>query len=102
MLAQYITLHVFGRAPGRLLGGAAGLALLLAAVLPGTVWAHANLEQADPSPGSALEQAPKQLRLVFTEATDGSFSRVQVLNANGEQVDRGDNRVASDEPRAIL
>jgi copper transport protein len=85
-----------------MLGAAAGLALLLAAMLPATVWAHANLERAEPSPGSALEQAPRQLRLLFSEATDGSFSRVQVLNANGEQIDRGDSRVALDDPRAML
>ena len=105
MLALHVP-HRFARpfdgVPGRLVGGAAGLALLLAAVLPGPVWAHANLEQADPSPGSALEQAPKQLRLSFTEATDGSFSRVQVLNAKGEQVDHGDSRVAPDDPRALV
>jgi copper transport protein len=86
----------------RTLGAAAGLALLLAAMLPATVWALANLEHAEPSPGSALEQAPRQLRLLFSEATDGSFSRVQVLNANGEQIDRGDSRVALDDPRAML
>src|SRR5438132_1524101 len=102
MLAQHFTVHVFGRAPGRLLGGAAAVAMLLAAILPGTAWAHANLEQAEPSPGQALEQAPQQLRLSFPEATDGSFSRVQVLNAKGEQVDRGDSRVALDDPRAML
>jgi copper transport protein len=77
-------------------------ALLLAAfVLPATAWAHANLERADPAPGSQLDQAPRQLQLFFSEAVDGGFSRVQLLNTQREPVDRGDSHVAPNDPRAL-
>src|SRR5207245_4247790 len=53
-------------------------------------------------PAQAPENAPLPLRPASAAATDGSFSRFQVLNAKGEQVDRGDSRVALDDPRAML
>ena len=77
-------------------------ALLLVALLPATALAHANLDRADPAPGSQLDQPPAQLKLSFNEAVDGSFSRVQLLNAKGEQVDRGDSHVAPNDARSML
>jgi copper transport protein len=81
---------------------AAALALLAIVGLPLPVWAHANLERAEPAAGLALDQPPAQLRLVFSEAVDASFSRVQLLDSKREPVDRGDSRVAPDDPRAMV
>jgi methionine-rich copper-binding protein CopC len=83
--------------PRRLL---AALALGLG-LLPGLARAHANLERADPLPGSAVQQAPSQLRLFFSEPPDGGFSRVSVLDARREQVDRGDSHVSPTDPREM-
>ncbi|HEY3061316.1 MAG TPA: CopD family protein [Chloroflexota bacterium] len=69
---------------------------------PVPAFAHANLERAEPVPGTALDQAPRELRLFFSEPVDASFSRVQVLNDRKEQVDRGDSRVAPNDPRAMI
>src|SRR5260221_10844249 len=77
-------------------------ALGLGLVTPTSVFAHANLERADPAPGAALDQPPRELRLQFSEAADASFSRIQVLNDRKEQVDRGDSRVAPADPRTML
>src|SRR5947207_12670805 len=74
--------------------------LLLA--FPATVWAHANLERADPAPGAQLDQPPHQLQLFFSEAVDSSFSRVQLLNAQRDPVDRGDSHVAPSDPRSLI
>jgi len=68
----------------------------------GTALAHANLERAEPAPGSDLDQAPAQLQLFFSEAVDPSFSRVQLLNAQREAVDRGDSHVAPNDPRSLI
>jgi copper transport protein len=76
--------------------------LLLALALPATVWAHANLDRAEPPPGTQLDQPPKQLQLFFSEPVDGSFSRVQLLNAQRESVDRGDSHVAANDPHALV
>src|SRR6266851_5670645 len=83
------------------LSAAAGW-LLLALLLPATVFAHANLERAEPPPSTQLDQAPRQLRLFFSEAVDSSFSRVQLLNAQRDAVDRGDSHVAPNDPRSLL
>ena len=81
---------------------ATAAALVLLALLPLTAWAHANLDRAEPAPGAQLDQPPQTLQLFFSEAVDGSFSRVQLLNAKGEQVDRGDSHVAPNDPRGML
>jgi copper transport protein len=84
----------------RLLVGLAAIVYL--SLAPATAWAHANLDRADPSPGSQLDQPPTQLRLTFSEAVDGSFSRVQLLNTRGDQVDRGDSHVAAGDPLSLM
>jgi copper transport protein len=74
----------------------------LGLVKPVPAFAHANLERAEPTPGSALDQPPHELRLQFSEPVDPSFSRVQVLNDRKDQVDRGDSRVAPGDSRSML
>src|SRR5436305_12394867 len=76
--------------------------LLVALLLPATASAHANLERADPAPGTQLDQPPRQLQLFFSAAVDGSFSRVQVLNGQRDAVDRGDSHVAPNDPRSLV
>jgi copper transport protein len=80
----------------------AAAALLLWAALPTVASAHANLDRAEPAAGTALDQPPPQLRLFFSEAVDASFSRVQLLDDKREAVDRGDSRVAPDDPRSMI
>src|ERR1700730_13407139 len=79
---------------------AAAFILLLA--LPATVLAHANLERAEPASGAQLDQPPRQLQLFFSEAVDSIFSRVQLLNAQRDAVDRGDSHVAPNDPRSLV
>src|SRR6267143_4449815 len=80
----------------------AAVGLLLALLAPATAFAHANLERAEPASGTQLDQPPRQLQLFFSEAVDSSFSRVQLLNAQRDAVDRGDSHVAPNDPRSLL
>ena len=84
----------------------AGAALILlgwlTALAPSAVYAHANLERAEPTPGSALDQAPREVRLQFSEVVDSSFSKIVVLNDRREQLDKNDSRVAPGDPRMML
>src|SRR5229473_4085807 len=75
--------------------------LMAALWLPATALAHANLERAEPASGTQLDQPPRQLQLFFSEAVDSSFSRVQLLNAQRDAVDRGDSHVAPNDPRSM-
>ena len=96
--------HVNPRGGGtadRFLTGVLCALLLVVSTRPGGAEAHAYLERADPEPGSTVAQAPQQLRLVFGEPMDPSFSRVQVLDTSGQQADRGDSRVAPDNPNVM-
>jgi methionine-rich copper-binding protein CopC len=52
--------------------------LALLALLPATALAHANLDRAEPARGSQPDQPPRGLQVFFSEAVDGSFSRVQL------------------------
>jgi copper transport protein len=91
------------RAP-RLLGVLPALltAFVYLALTPVSASAHANLDRADPTAGAQLDQSPSQLQLEFSEAVDGSFSRVQLLNAQGNPVDRGDSHVAPNDPLSLV
>ena len=88
-----------------------GLAALLAAVvasLIGSTWppaneayAHANLARSAPAPNSTLDSAPSQAGIWFTEPVEPGFSEIQVLDAQGDRVDRDDSIVDRNDPTAV-
>lgn len=66
----------------------AGLLLLLLA--PASVFAHAKLLRSQPGSNAALDAPPKLVELWFsTEVTPG-FSTIEVTDAGGRRVDRGE------------
>jgi putative copper export protein/methionine-rich copper-binding protein CopC len=65
---------------GRALGGLVA-ALLLSA--PTTVFAHGGLKSSVPASGATLSAAPTELRLVFTEAVELAFTRVELRGPTG-------------------
>ena len=68
-------------------------------VLAGVVQAHAHafLEHADPRVGSIIGDSPKVIKMWFTEELEPSFSKAQVLNAKGEEVDSKDSGIEGTE-----
>src|SRR4051812_14316621 len=70
-----------------------GVVLAALTLLPATAAAHAVLLRTDPPTGRSLEVTPIEVRLLFSEPIDGSFSRVRVLNTNGDPIDLSDSRV---------
>jgi methionine-rich copper-binding protein CopC len=69
---------------------------VLAATILGTpaAYAHAELQQALPAPGSSVATAPTQVSLSFTEKLEPKFSRVEVRDAKSERVDQGEVTVS--------
>ncbi len=63
--------------------------------------AHAFLERADPRVGSTVHASPTQVRLWFTEQLEPAFSSVRVVNAAGQQVDKGDAKVDPSAPKQL-
>jgi len=64
---------------------------LLPALLFGSasVEAHANLQSASPAVGSTVGSPPAQVSLTFSQNLERKFSRLEVRNASGDNVDSG-------------
>lgn len=69
---------------------AALLAPFCANLFPLPAHAHAHLDHAIPALGSTMTQAPREVRLWFTQKLEPSFSGIEVLDSQGARVDRGD------------
>jgi methionine-rich copper-binding protein CopC len=67
------------------------LGLLLSVVVNSArLEAHAFLQRAEPAVGSTVQGSPSEVRIWFTENVEPAFSRIQVLNASGQEVDKRD------------
>ena len=52
--------------------------------------AHAFIDHTDPLVGNTVKQAPTEVRLWYTQGLEPAFSRVQVFDAAGKEVDKKD------------
>ena len=77
----------------------AGVALWLGT--PGRAAAHAQYERSDPPANAIVEQAPKQLRVWFTEEPEPRFSELTVYDQSGRRLATGDLQPVPGEPRAL-
>jgi copper transport protein len=68
---------------------------------PARAYAHADLQQAEPAAGAAVPTPPDALRLRFSEPLDGSATRVEVLDASGNRVDRDDLTIGPPNDRLL-
>jgi copper transport protein len=59
------------------------LALLCAAVLPSTAWAHASLVRSNPADGAVLAAAPTSVRLVFDDDVRAGSGMKAIRNGDG-------------------
>ncbi len=75
------------------------LLLLFSAVAP--LQAHAFLKQATPDVGSRMARSPNEVKILFTEAIEPAFSKIQVFADSGKEVDKGDVHLDSSS-RALL
>ena len=81
-----------------------GLRALLIGVIAGlavTAGAHGLLDRADPRPGSRVRTSPTHVSVWFTERLEPAYSRVRVLNAQGERADADDSRVDAADARQL-
>lgn len=65
-------------------------------------FAHAQLLESEPQPGSRLQEPPEQIRLHFSEPVDAEFEPIEVLDEQGERVDRDNARLVSGEPETLV
>jgi methionine-rich copper-binding protein CopC len=67
--------------------------ILLSLAASSPAWAHAFLDHADPRVGSTLPASPTAVKIWFTEELEPAFSRIQVFDSQGGEVDRKDVKV---------
>jgi methionine-rich copper-binding protein CopC len=65
-------------------------------------WAHAFIDRAEPAVGSKLTASPGFVKIWFTETLEPAFSKIQVLDDKGIQVDRQDTRVDPNDRRLLI
>ena len=64
-------------------------------------WAHAYPAVTVPSNGATLKEAPRELRIQFTEGVEIAFSQITVKAASGEVVSQGNLRQLASDTLAI-
>jgi hypothetical protein len=57
--------------------------------------AHAFLDHADPKVGSTVTGSPSVVKAWFTEELEPAFSKIQVFDATGKEIDKKDVKVDS-------
>jgi len=67
----------------------------------GQIWAHAYPAVSVPNNGAILKEAPREVRIQFTEGVEPAFSRITVKAANGELVSQGKLRKLAEDTIAI-
>lgn len=66
----------------------AGL-VLIGHASAGSLWAHAYPAVALPADGAVLKEAPREVRIQFTEGLELAFSQITVKGPNNEVVSQG-------------
>jgi methionine-rich copper-binding protein CopC len=55
--------------------------------------AHAFLDHADPKVGSTLTASPSEVKGWYTEELEPAFSKIQVFDSTGKEVDKKDVKI---------
>jgi methionine-rich copper-binding protein CopC len=73
----------------------------VAGLAHGPAHAHALFAHSEPRVGATVQAAPAELKLWFTEQIEPAFSTVEVLDAAGKRVDKGDAHVDAQDRRLL-
>ncbi|MFQ3630121.1 copper resistance CopC/CopD family protein [Roseiflexus sp.] len=87
--------HLLRRSP---IGAVVLVLMLLSAP---AAYAHPQIVSVEPAPDAQIDAAPPLVRITFNEPIEEAFAAVQVLDATGRAVDRGDGGRAPDDPLAL-
>lgn len=80
---------------------AALLSLVVIAAWPSHAAAHANLERSQPADGAVLTAPPASVQLWFSRGLEPSFSKVQVLDQAGKEVNKAASAVKGDDAKLL-
>lgn len=71
-------------------------------LIPAAASAHAFLDHAEPRVGSEVSKSPDQVKLWFTQQPEHAFSKIQVFNADGKEIDKNDTRTDPDDAKVLI
>jgi methionine-rich copper-binding protein CopC len=80
------------------LAAALSFALAASVLLPNRTYAHAKYDSSNVPAGASIPEAPRQIRVCYTEDLDSSGSALQVVNSSGARVDLGNSQVDLSDP----
>jgi hypothetical protein len=80
--------------------GAIGFVLLFA--LAGIASGHAFVDHAEPKVGSEVRPAPTEVKVWFTQAVEPAFSKIQVFDSVGNEIDKKDSHLDSADKHLII
>jgi methionine-rich copper-binding protein CopC len=75
--------------------------VLLLWLAPEAASAHAYLEKAAPAQRAVIFAPPERVQLWFNERLEAAFCALTVTDSAGKTVDRGDMRLAPDNPKLL-
>jgi len=64
--------------------------------------AHAFIDHAEPAVGGTVRQPPAEVDVSFTEGLEAKYSRLQVFDASGKEVDRKDVHLDPKNPKRLV
>ncbi|MGN6367938.1 MAG: copper resistance CopC family protein [Phycisphaerae bacterium] len=66
-------------------------------VWSGAAFGHAELDKSAPKVGEKVARAPRTVTIAFTEDLEAQGSVIQVFDARGKEVDKGDSHVEGED-----
>lgn len=84
------------------LSGLAAACIISFSLTSDPAFAHAQVLERDPAPGSSPAAAPAQVRLSFTEPVEAAFDPIKVFDERGERVDETSARVEPGDPDTLV
>ena len=78
------------------------LAAVLFSALQTHAWAHAFLDHAEPKVGSSVTNSPTEIKVWFTQNLEPAFSKLEVRDAKGEEVDKKDAHLDDKNPSLFI
>jgi methionine-rich copper-binding protein CopC len=64
--------------------------------------AHAFLDRAEPRVGSVVAQAPTSVKIWFTQEPEHAFSKIEVFDAQGKEIDKADTHTDPADKTALI
>ena len=67
-----------------------------------TAFGHAFLDRSEPRVGATVSKAPTAVNIWYTQQPEPAFSRIEVCNSDGKQIDKKDTHADEKDPKELI